>query len=73
MGQVIALPGHLPGEVFFDAARPDHSMKLTWHGEDAMVVLSLWTGNRCTGTLRLPVEDVPRMVNALVTGLAAAP
>ena len=48
-------------------------MKLTWHADDAMVVLSLWTGSRCTGTLRLPVEDVPRMVNALVTGLAAAP
>ena len=73
MGQVIALPGHLPGEVFFDAARPDHSMKLTWHADDAMVVLSLWTGSRCTGTLHLPVEDVPRMVSALVTGLVPAP
>jgi len=70
MGQVVKLPGHRPGEVFFDAARPDHSLKVTWRTERGIAVLSLWKGDTCTGTLRLAVEDVPALVNALVAGLA---
>ena len=37
-----------------------------------LVVLSLWREDRCVGTFRLEAEEVPALVNALVTGLAAA-
>ena len=34
------------------------------------MVLSLWSGGTCTGTFRLPVEDVPDLIDALRDGLA---
>ena len=33
------------------------------------MVLSLWSGGTCTGTFRLPVEDVPDLIDALRDGL----
>ena len=34
------------------------------------MVLSLWRGSTCTGTFRLPVEEVPDLIDALRDGLA---
>jgi hypothetical protein len=34
-------------------------------------VLSLWQSDRCTGTFRLAVDEVPRLVQALVDGLGS--
>lgn len=70
MGQVVAFPGHLPGEVFVDVTRPERSMRVTWHHEQGVAVVSLWSGGTCTATLRLPTAEVPRLVTALVEGLA---
>jgi len=42
---------------------------VSWHSEDGFVVLSLWDGPRCTGTVRLATEDVPALVEALQLGL----
>jgi hypothetical protein len=44
-------------------------MRVSWHAESDVVVLSLWSGGTCTGTFRLPVEDVPDMIDALREGL----
>ena len=41
------------------------------HPELGRVVLSLWDGARCIGTLRVAPDDVPDMVRAL-TGAAVA-
>lgn len=46
-------------------------MRLAWHPEADVVVLSLWHGDHCTASFRLAISEVPRMVQALVEGLAA--
>ena len=42
-------------------------LRVSWHPERDLVVLSVWQGDSCVGTFRMPVEDVPRL-----SGLLAA-
>jgi len=42
-------------------------LRVTWHPERDLVVLSVWQDDRCVGTFRMPVQDVPRL-----SGLLAA-
>ena len=67
MNPVTPLPA--AGEVFLDARGSGRALRVTWHGEVDVVVLSLWHGGTCTGSFRLPVEDVPDLVDALRGGL----
>jgi hypothetical protein len=68
MHPVTALP--TTGEVFLDSRGPGRALRVSWHGEADVVVLSLWTGPTCTGSFRLPVADVPTLIEALRDGLA---
>jgi hypothetical protein len=60
------------GEVFLDARGSGRALRVTWHGEADLVVLSLWHGGTCTGTFRLPVSEVPDLIDVLRDGLARA-
>lgn len=60
------------GEVFIDARGGGRALRLSWHAEADVVVLSLWSGDTCTGTFRLPVEQVPDVIDALRAGLASS-
>jgi hypothetical protein len=60
------------GEVFLDTRGSGRALRVSWHPENDLVVLSLWQGDTCTGTFRLPVEDVPDLVDALRDGLMRA-
>lgn len=68
---VVALPAS--GEILADARGGGRWMRVTWHEEADLVVLSLWKHMSCVGTLRLDRSQVPELVDALVTGLAGAP
>ena len=48
-------------------------MRVTWHPEADVVVLSLWRDHVCTGTFRLEISDVSSFIDTLVDGLAGAP
>jgi hypothetical protein len=61
-----------PGEVFLDARGAGRAMRLSWHHEADLVVLSLWRDHVCTGTFRLETCDVAGFVDALVDGLRGA-
>ena len=65
-------PTPLGAEFFLDPRGDARSLRVRWHQEDGLVVLSLWRGAECTGTFRLPVEDVPTLIEALRAGLDAA-
>ena len=41
-------------------------MRVSWHEEADLVVVSLWRENVCSGTFRLPAEDVPDLIDTLV-------
>ena len=56
------------GEVFFDVRGESRSMRLSWYANTGVAVFSIWQGGTCTGTFRLPIADLPRMVEALQNG-----
>jgi hypothetical protein len=57
------------GEVFLDTRGAGRALRVSWHREADVVVLSLWSAGTCTGTFRLPVEDVPDLIETLREGL----
>jgi hypothetical protein len=59
-------------EFFLDARGDARSLRVRWHREDALVVLSLWRGPECTGSFRLAIDEVPTLIEALRAGLDAA-
>ncbi len=67
MGEVRPIP-RLGGAVR-DVRGAGRALRVSWHGEDGLVVLSLWDGPRCTGTVRVAAADVPTLVEALQVGL----
>ena len=70
MSQVVHLP--YGTECFSDARGDGRSMRATWHHHEDLVVLSLWRGDECTATFRLPHDQVASLVSALQAGLDAA-
>ena len=58
------------GSVFVDARGGERALRVSWHSESDLVVLSLWRENVCTATFRLAVEDVPDFIGTLTSGLA---
>ena len=47
-------------------------MRVSWHPERGVVVLSIWRGNTCVGTMQVHSAEVPHLVDVLVRGRAAA-
>jgi hypothetical protein len=44
-------------------------LRVSWHPEQDVVVLSVWHEDRCAGTFRMPVQDVPRLSGLLAAAL----
>jgi len=68
MSEVVPLPSF--GEVFFDARGQERVLRVTWH--EGTLVLSLWRGEMCTASFRMPFQDVERLLDTLETGFAEA-
>ena len=47
-------------------------MRVTWHDEADIVVLSIWRESGCVATVRVDRDQVPALVTALVEGLASS-
>ncbi len=64
------------GEIFLDTRGTDRALRLSWHDEGSVVVISLWRGTGpggvCVGTFRMSVSEVPALIHFLVEGLAAS-
>jgi hypothetical protein len=56
------------GEVFFDVRSAARSLRISWYADTGVAVLSIWQGETCTGSFRLPMADLPRMIEALQRG-----
>ena len=57
------------GSIFLDARGGDRVLRVSWHVDNGLVVLSLWRDNVCAGTFRLPADDVPDLITLLRQGL----
>jgi len=60
------------GDWFADERGIERRLRVSWHGERRLFVLSIWNKDECTATFRLPVGEVARLVRALVEALATA-
>jgi hypothetical protein len=47
-------------------------MGVSAHGSDSTMVFSLWQGDVCTGTFRLPAREAAGLISALAYGMAEA-
>jgi len=57
------------GSILLDARGSDRALRVSWHDESGLVVLSLWRDNVCVGSFRLAVADVPGLIEVLRAGL----
>jgi hypothetical protein len=63
MGEVLPIPS--PGDVFADVRGEDRTMRVSYHEDRGVVVVSLWAGAQCRGSFRMAVQDVERLVTVL--------
>jgi len=56
------------GEVFFDVRGSARSLRLSWYADTGVAVFSIWQAGTCTGTFRLPMADLQRMIETLRQG-----
>jgi hypothetical protein len=70
MAAVRPLPAQ--GSMFVDTRGGGRALRVSWHSEADVVVLSLWRDNVCAGSFRLPVDDVPALIELLRAGLGHA-
>lgn len=57
------------GSLFLDSRGSDRALRVTWHQEAEVVVLSLWRDNVCAASFRLSIEEVPDLIAMLREGL----
>jgi hypothetical protein len=57
------------GSIFLDARGGDRALRVSWHHDSGLVVLSLWRDNVCAGSFRLAVDEVPELIRMLRAGL----
>ena len=60
------------GSVFLDSRGGDRALRVSWHHDSGLVVLSIWRDNVCVGSFRLAVDDVPDLIALLRGGLDTA-
>ena len=60
------------GSIFLDARGSERALRVSWHSEADLVVLSLWRDNVCAASFRLGIEEVPELVELLRVGLDRA-
>ena len=68
MATVVSFPER--GDVFLDARGESRALRVSWHHEVGLVVFSLWRADVCSGSFRLPADDVPALLAVLAGGLA---
>ena len=67
-----ARPLPIAGSVFLDSRGGDRALRVSWHHDSGLVVLSLWRDNVCAGSFRLSVDEVPDLIAMLRNGLDQA-
>ncbi len=60
------------GEVYLDARGDDRALRVSWHSESGVVVVSLWRENVCTATFQLGHDQVPDLIAVLQASVDAS-
>jgi len=57
---------------FSDARGPVRRMGVSTHPSDSTIVISLWQGDICTGTFRMPAQSAASLISTLAYGMTEA-
>lgn len=57
------------GSIFLDARGDERALRVSWHEEADLLVVSLWRDNVCAGSFRLAGDDIPDLIGTLVEAL----
>jgi hypothetical protein len=65
-------PSRLPRrrDIVLDERGDGRALRVTWHHDTGIAVVSVWRQDRCVGTVHVAAEDVPGLVAVLTDGLA---
>jgi hypothetical protein len=65
-------PARLPRrrDIVLDRRGEGRALRVTWHHDASLVVVSVWRQDRCSGTVHVAAEDVPALIAVLTEGLA---
>ena len=65
-------PARLPRrrDIVLDERGEGRALRVTWHHDVGIAVVSVWRQDRCVGTVRVAAEDVPGLITVLSEGLA---
>lgn len=56
-------------DIFLDDRGDDRGLRVTTHADEGVVILSIWHGDKCAASFRLPVADTGRLIAMLAGGL----
>lgn len=65
-------PAHEGVEYFLDTRGDARALRVSWHHEADVVVLSMWRGQECVSSFRLAIDEVPDLIAVLRDGLDRA-
>lgn len=57
-------------DIVLDERGEGRALRVTWHHDVGVAVVSVWRQDRCVGTVRVPAEEVPGLIAVLTEGLA---
>jgi hypothetical protein len=63
MGEVLPMPAF--GDLFTDVRGGDRTMRVSYHEDRGVVVLSLWAGTVCRGSFRLAADEIGDLIAIL--------
>jgi hypothetical protein len=65
-------PSRLPRrrDIVLDDRGDGRALRVTWHHDAGVAVVSVWRQDRCAGTVHVAARDVPQLVAVLTEGLA---
>jgi hypothetical protein len=56
--------------VVLDRRGQGRALRVTWHHEASVAVISVWRDDRCSGTVQVAADDIPALIAVLAQGLA---
>lgn len=61
------------GGVYEDARGDGHALRVSYHPDRDLCVLSIWRAGQCAATFRISRSDVPAVISGLAECLAQVP
>ena len=71
MTAVPVLP--VTGGLYEDIRHDGHALRVSYHSDQQLCVVSIWRGDRCAAAVRLDRNEIPGVITGLLECLAYSP